>query len=144
MLPQPNLEKTLFRLRWHVGFYDETGKDCFPQFLESLRPYLKVEERLKVALLKHHALSDLYMDGRIVSDEVLLRLARHPDFPVEDYDFAGSLAVVPGLLEEARKLPSEPERVGLFACSSEVHEGGQRRLVDFFAENQRPANALAL
>jgi hypothetical protein len=244
---QPDLEKPLFRLRWHVGFYDETGKDCFPQFLDSLRPYVKVDERLRAALLRRRAWGDLYVDGRTVLeflldelpdspqprfvlnyfafqplgedgmstqsahrimakrcpddpwfrrqvvqfargrrlglgysgvyyhsdlsdsdgalllrwalddptylprclngfslDEVLLLLARHPDFPVEDYDFAGDLAVVPRLLEEARKLPSEPERVGFFACSAEVHEGGQRQLVDFLAEDLRQENSLVL
>src|SRR5690348_11069099 len=75
---QTELEKALFRLRWHVGYNDETERDCFLKFLDSLRPYVKTDERLKVALLKHRVLGDLYSDGREVLEFLLDAL---PDSP---------------------------------------------------------------
>jgi len=63
-------------------------------------------------LLLRWALGDARYIPRCINgfmpDEVLLLLARHPDFPIEQYDFAGPWSPIPELITEARN--SRPSR----------------------------------
>jgi hypothetical protein len=244
---ETNLQKGLWHLRLGCGFYDETGKDHFPEFLQSIRPLIKTDERVRTALLKSPALAEMYVDGRLALEilldelpdsaqvrfvlnyfantllgedgmstqsahrvmaerfpdnpwlrrqveqfargrflglghsgvyyhsdlsesdghlllrwaltdtryvprcingfnlsEVLRLLARHPDFAIEDYDFAGPWSAVPKMFAEAKNLASEGERLMRFAMAGEVDENGQRRLVDALAEDLGPEEMLFL
>src|SRR5215831_19961419 len=75
--PGTDLKQRLFQLRFGP-FYDDTGKDLVPELLESLRPFVKTDERVRVALLRSAFVSEMYLDGRRILELLLDEL---PDSP---------------------------------------------------------------